>query len=213
MIDFESLIFNIDIDTRCIPRPGSLLVAEPFLRERYFHHAVICLVDYEPKGSAMGIVLNNRTTYTLQDILPSVTATDAIPVYCGGPMSCDRLYFMHTLGGLIPDSREIIPGLYIGGDFDTVLSIVNDGYAVDGHIRFFLGYAVDGHIRFFLGYSGWDMEQLDGELLKNVWAVTEIPSIGRLLEGEEDSYLHNIVRAMGHKYRGWLYHPRNLHSN
>ncbi|WP_289692515.1 YqgE/AlgH family protein, partial [uncultured Duncaniella sp.] len=164
MIDFESLIFNIDIDTRCIPRPGSLLVAEPFLRERYFHHAVICLVDYEPKGSAMGIVLNNRTTYTLQDILPSVTATDAIPVYCGGPMSCDRLYFMHTLGGLIPDSREIIPGLYIGGDFDTVLSIVNDGYAVDGHIRFFLGYAVDGHIRFFLGYSGWDMEQLDGEL-------------------------------------------------
>ncbi|WP_289764644.1 YqgE/AlgH family protein [uncultured Duncaniella sp.] len=201
MIDFESLIFNIDIDTRCIPRPGSLLVAEPFLRERYFRHAVICLVDYEPKGSAMGIVLNNRTTYTLQDILPSVTATDAIPVYCGGPMSCDRLYFMHTLGGLIPDSREIIPGLYIGGDFDTVLSIVNDGYAVDGHIRF------------FLGYSGWDMEQLDGELLKNVWAVTEIPSIGRLLEGEEDSYWHNIVRAMGHKYRGWLYHPRNLHSN
>lgn len=65
-----------------------------------------------------------------------MTATDAIPAYCGGPMSCDRLYFMHTLGCLIPDSREIIPGLYIGGDFDTVLSIVNDGYAVDGHIRF-----------------------------------------------------------------------------
>lgn len=57
------------------------------------------------------------------------------------------------------------------------------------------------------------MEQLDGELLKNVWAVTEIPSIGRLLEGEEDAYWHKIVRAMGHKYRGWLYHPRNPHSN
>ena len=51
MIDFESLLFNIDISTRCIPRAGSLLVAEPFLRERYFHHAVICLVDYEPRGS------------------------------------------------------------------------------------------------------------------------------------------------------------------
>lgn len=201
MIDFESLIFNIDIDRRFIPHPGSLLVAEPFLRERYFHHSVICLVDYEERGSAMGIVLNNRTSYTLQEILPSVTAENPIPVYCGGPMSCDRLYFMHTLGDLIPDSREIVPGLYIGGDFDTVLSIVNDGYPVDGHLRF------------FLGYSGWDAEQLDGELLKSVWAVTDIPSVASMLSGEEDAYWHSVVRSMGEKYRGWLYHPRNPHSN
>ena len=201
MIDFESLLFNIDISTRCIPRAGSLLVAEPFLRERYFHHAVICLVDYEPRGSAMGIVLNNRTSYTLQDLLPSVTSKEPIPIYCGGPMLCDRLYFMHTLGELIPDSREVSRGLYIGGDFDTMLSIVNDGYPTDGNLRF------------FLGYSGWGVEQLDEELLKNVWAVTEIPSLPHLLVGEEDAYWHNIVRTMGKKYRGWLYHPRNPHSN
>lgn len=201
MIDFESLLFNIDIDTRRIPRAGSLLVAEPFLRERYFHHAVICLVDYEPRGSAMGIVLNNRTSYTLQDLLPAVTVEKPIPVYCGGPMSCDRLYFIHTLGDLIPSSREIAPGLHIGGDFDSMLSIVNDGYAVDGHLRF------------FLGYSGWGVEQLDEELLKSVWAVTDIPDLGSLLSGEEDSYWHNIVRSMGENYRGWLYHPRNPHAN
>lgn len=201
MIDFESLLFNIDINTRCIPRPGSLLVAEPFLRERYFHHAVICLVDYEPRGSAMGIVLNNLTSYTLQDVLPSVKAKTPIPIYCGGPMSCDRLYFMHTLGELIPDSREVTPGLYIGGDFETVLSIVNDGYSTDSHLRF------------FLGYSGWDVEQLDGELLKNVWAVTDISSLDTVLTGEEDAYWHRVVRGMGKKYRGWLYHPRNPHSN
>ena len=119
MLDFESLIFNIDINRSAIPHAGSLLVAEPFLRERYFHHSVICLVDYEERGSAMGIVLNNRTSYTLQDLLPSVTASVTIPVYCGGPMSCERLYFVHTLGDLIPSSREIVDGLYIGGDFDT----------------------------------------------------------------------------------------------
>lgn len=201
MIDFESLLFNIDIDKRAIPSVGSLLVAEPFLRERYFHHAVICLVDYEPRGTAMGIVLNNRTSYTLQDLLPSVTVKTPIPIYCGGPMSCDRIYFMHTLGELIPDSREISPGVYIGGDFEAVLSIVNDGYAVDGHLRF------------FLGYSGWDTEQLDGELLKNVWAVTDITSPERLLTGEEDAYWHRVVRGMGDRYKGWLYHPRNPHSN
>lgn len=201
MIDFESLLFNIDISTRSIPRPGSLLVAEPFLRERYFHHAVICLVDYEPRGSAMGIVLNSRTSYSLQDLLPAVKTARPIPIYCGGPMSCDRLYFMHTLGDLIPGSRKICNGLWIGGEFDTMLSIVNDGYLLDGHIRF------------FLGYSGWDAEQLDGELLKSVWAVTDIPSVDELLSGEEDAYWHRIVRTMGARYRGWLYHPRNPHSN
>lgn len=201
MIDFESLLFNIDINASCIPRPGSLLVAEPFLREQYFHHAVICLVDYEQRGSSMGIVLNNLTSYTLQEILPGVTAKDPIPVYCGGPMSCDRLYFIHTLGALIPESREIVPGLYIGGDFDAVLSIINDGYPVEGCMRF------------FVGYSGWDVGQLDEELNKNVWAVTDIPSLDTLLVGEEDAYWHTVVRTMGKRYKGWLYHPRNPHSN
>lgn len=201
MIDFESLLFNIDIDRRSIPRAGSLLVAEPFLRERYFHHAVICLVDYEQQGSAMGVVLNSRTSYSLQDLLPSVTTSVHVPVYCGGPMSCERLYFIHTLGDLIPSSREIVNGLYIGGDFDTTLSIVNDGYAVDGHLRF------------FLGYSGWGVGQLDEELVKNVWAVTGIPDVGTLLQSEEDAYWHRIVRGMGSRYRGWLYHPRNPHYN
>ena len=116
-------------------------------------------------------------------------------------MSCDRLYFIHTLGDLIPSSREIVDGLYIGGDFDTTLSIVNDGYAVDGHLRF------------FLGYSGWGVGQLDEELVKNVWAVTGIPDVGTLLHGEEDAYWHRIVRGMGCRYRGWLYHPRNPHYN
>ncbi len=201
MIDFESILFNIDISSGRIPRCGSLLVAEPFLREQYFHHAVICLVDYEPRGSAMGIVLNNQTSYTLQDLLPAVTKKTPIPIFCGGPMSCDRLYFMHTLGDLIPDSRPVTDELWIGGDFDAMVSLVNDGYASEGNIRF------------FLGYSGWDTGQLDEELLKNVWAVTDIPDMSKLMVGAEDAYWHNIVREMGSRFKGWRYHPRNPHSN
>lgn len=147
--DLESFLFNINIDSRVQPAPGALLVAEPFLYERYFHHSVICLVDYEPAGSAMGIVLNNPTDHSLQELLPDVKVQTRIPVYCGGPMSEDRLYFVHTLGDLIPSSREIVPGLYIGGDFDTMLSIINDGYDTVGHIRFFLGYRYYGNDKIF----------------------------------------------------------------
>lgn len=200
MINFESVIFNIDICKR-VPHPGTLLVAEPFLREQYFNHAVICLIDYAIGKESMGIVLNRATGYTLNSLVSKVTVKTDIPVFCGGPMSCDRLYFIHTLGDIIPDSREIRPGLYIGGDFNAMLDYVNSGYPIEGKIRF------------FIGYSGWDIGQLDGELRKNVWAVTDITDNSSLLSGEENQYWHNLVRSMGKSYRGWLYHPQNPMMN
>lgn len=196
MINFESVLFNIDISSQ-LPHPGALLVAEPFLREQYFNHAVICLIDYRINKESMGIVLNRTTNYTLNSLVDKISVKDEIPVFCGGPMSCDRLYFIHTLGDIIPDSREIVHGLYIGGNFDAMLDYVNSGYPTEGKIRF------------FIGYSGWDIGQLDGELRKSVWAVTDIPEIDTLLTGEENSYWHNLVRSMGKRYRGWLYHPQN----
>lgn len=201
MKDFKSELFNINIPNRERPAVGSLLVAEPFLREKYFNHAVICLADYEKYANAMGIVLNNLTEHTLQSLMPEVSVETPIPVFCGGPLSNDRLFFMHTLGDLIPQSRRIREHLYIGGDFESMLSIVNDGYPIEGHFRF------------FVGYSGWDYRQLEGEIENNVWAVTSLPEFNDPLIGSEDSYWHRVVRMMGDDYRGWLFHPRNPASN
>lgn len=202
MIDFDSILFNIDIASR-LPRPGSLLVAEPFLREQYFKHAVICLVEYAPGASAMGVVMNRITGHPLQNLYQGITVKKPIDVYCGGPIACDRLYFLHTLGDIIPDSAPIADsGLYIGGDFHAMVDYINSGYPVDGCMRF------------FIGYSGWDENQLDGELRQNVWAVTSLPKSPALaLSLSEDAYWHNVVRSMGPDYRGWLYHPGNIHAN
>lgn len=200
MIDLQSLLFNIEIDSST-PRRGSLLVSEPFLKEEYFNHSVICLVDYEPRKEAMGIVLNKPTAYSLRELVKSVDRKSDITVFCGGPLSGDRLYFIHRLGNFIPNSKEIVPGLWIGGDFGVMIDYVNSGYPIDGNVRF------------FIGYSGWGVEQLDGELRNSVWAVTQIPDISHLLVGCDDSYWHRTVRSMGRPYRGWLYHPQNPQVN
>ncbi|WP_301754121.1 YqgE/AlgH family protein, partial [uncultured Muribaculum sp.] len=71
------------------------------MKEKYFNHAVICLIDYEIGETSMGIVMNKMTNYTLSDLISTVTRKEPIPIYCGGPMSCDRLYFIHTLGDII----------------------------------------------------------------------------------------------------------------
>ena len=197
----NSILFNIDISTGTQPEPGSLLIAEPFLHEDYFNHAVISLIDYEKGGTAMGVVLNNPTDYKLQELIEGITIEQPIPVFCGGPMSDDRLYFLHTLGDLVPDTRELSPGLWVGGDFGAIASIVNDGYPIDGNIRF------------FIGYSGWSERQLDNEISEKVWAVTTPADPHQMLRAKGDDLWHSSVRKLGADFRGWLYHPQNVMSN
>ena len=187
MNKLDSLIFNIDIKTQ-ISRQGSLLVAEPFLRENYFNHAVICLAEYAESKSTFGIVLNRALNLDLASVLPAITREEKIPLFCGGPLSSDRLYYLHTLSDIIPNSQEIIPGLYIEGDFNAIVDYINSGYPIEGKIRF------------FLGYSGWSVGQLADELKQNVWAVTEIPCLKNILIGEDNAYWHNIVPSLLYKF-------------
>lgn len=205
MKNFRSNIFDI----KTVKRPavtGSLMVAEPFLREHYFHHAVISLIDAPVGGDgSMGVVLNNCTALLLHEILDGVNSRRHIPVYCGGPMSQDRLFFVHTLTDeIIPGAQEYAPGLWVGGDFDAMIDYLNSGYPVDGVIRFFLGYA------------GWDRGQLNSELRNNVWAVAGSDADitpAELLSLHGDRLWHRVVRAMGPGYRLWDLHPASMNAN
>lgn len=200
MDKISSFLFNIDISSNA-PFQGALLVAEPLLNDDYFNHAVICLTEYDDNKTTMGFILNNKTRHNLQSLIAEISCNTPIPVYCGGPMSEDKLFYIHSLGDIIPDSHEIIPGLYVGGDFNAVIKYLNSGYPIEGYIKF------------FIGYSGWDIGQLKSELRKNVWAVTTPTDISDLIKAHNDSYWHTIVRSMGNPYRGWLYHPKNANNN
>lgn len=108
MPNLDSSLFRINLPTGQ-PRVGSILVAEPFLREEYFNHGVISLVEYERGKSSMGLVLNKTTGYTLGDAIEGVDEEVDIPIYCGGPLSCDRLFYLHSRRGVLgfaPDCRE-----------------------------------------------------------------------------------------------------------
>jgi len=203
MKELDTSIFNLK--TIKLPvHEGDLLVAQPFLDEAWFSRAVISVIDYDPAGGATGVVLNNAMNYCLADVLEGISPdAPEVQVYCGGPMSQDRLFFVHTLGTQIfAGAREYAPGLYIGGDFDAAVQYVNEGYPVDGCLRF------------FIGYSGWTAGQLEGEIRDDTWAITpmlEEPS--RLLRGDGDPYWHRVVRQLGTAYRSWQFLPRDLHAN
>lgn len=200
MPNLDSSLFRINMPTLS-PRPGALLVAEPFLREEYFNHAVISLIEYTPDTPAMGLVLNKPTGYTLGDSIEGIDDSNDTPIYCGGPVSCDRLFYLHSLGSEFPHSRRLAKNLFIGGDFDSVKSYVN------------MGMATESKIRFFVGYSGWDPGQLEEEITRHVWAVAPQPASSEILREDGDSFWYKTVRSMGAEYRNWLYHPLNPQFN
>lgn len=181
------------------PHRGALLVAEPFLDEGCFRRSVIFLAEYSEKG-AVGFVLNSPTPYQLNELLEGVGSIPPIPVYCGGPVGVDHLFFLHDIASL-PGAVEVAQGLFANGDFDMLLDFLRSDAGVCDHVKF------------FVGYSGWSPGQLDGELRQESWAVTTMQSPASCLAAKDDSFWRETVRSMGEGYLLWLNSPQEPSLN
>ena len=106
----------------------------------------------------MGLVMNKPLPLFLNDVLKDFNCPENIPIYKGGPLSTDTLFYLHTLKG-ITGALPIVKGFYLNGDFEAIKNYIMQGNSVKGRIRF------------FLGYSGWEYEQLDREIEENTWLV------------------------------------------
>lgn len=202
MKDLSTLLFKVE-SPKVQPHAGQVLVAEPFFGSEHFNHGVVSVIDYLASEGTTGVVLNNRTEYMLDDLLDGVPNDCGIPVFCGGPVGQDRLFFIHTLGpGIIPNARLYSDGLYVGGDFTQAIEYIKSGYPVDGCIRFFVGYTM------------WSVGMLENEILDNKWAsVSESTPPDLLLTGAGDRFWHRTVRSLGPQYRSWNLLPRNITCN
>ena len=144
------------------PKKGDLLFAEPtILGDISFNRSVILLTNHSKDGS-IGFILNKPLNFLLSDLIPEVE--QEFKVYNGGPVEQDNLYFIHKKPELIPDSIEINNEIYWGGNFDVALQLIKDK-KLDSN-----------DIKFFLGYSGWGSGQLEGEMERDHWILSDLDS-------------------------------------
>lgn len=202
MNDWDHDIFHLD-DEQPQPMRGCALVAKPTVGDYFFKRSVIAIVDPDEGDGAMGVVVNHLAGYLLKDLLPDIPTIEEIPVYLGGPMGPDMLFFMHTLGPeLIPDAIDMGDGLWFGGDFDAIRD-----YLV-------MGKPATGHIKFILGYSGWGKGQIASELERHDWAVLTDGDRRELYMGEEEEGMWlRAVERFGDRYRLWLNMPSDPSCN
>ncbi|MDO4164854.1 MAG: YqgE/AlgH family protein [Bacteroides sp.] len=186
-------IFKIETN-HVVPTRGKLLISEPFLRDCMFGRSVILLIDHTDSGS-MGLVLNKPYPLFLNDILKGFNHLENIPVYKGGPLSTDTLFYLHTIPD-IPGALPISKGFYLNGDFEAIKQYILQGNPVKGRIRF------------FLGYSGWECDQLYREITENTWLIgKERVKILMNLDRIEELWKH-VLGKLGSKYELWSRFPQ-----
>lgn len=181
------------------PTKGVLLIAEPsIIGDVSFNRSVVLLAEYNESGS-VGFILNKPLEYKLKDFLPEINSS--LIVYNGGPVEQDNLYFIHCIPDIIPDSIEISNGIYWGGDFNAIASLLQEDA---------LG---PEQIRFFLGYSGWGNEQLEQELEVNSWVVAPNKYKNAIIGKPYANFWKEKMLEFGGEYILWSNAPENPNYN
>lgn len=181
------------------PAKGLLLVAEPsIIGDVSFNRSVVLLAEYNESGS-VGFILNKPLEHKLRDFVPEVTSK--LPVYNGGPVEQDNLYFIHCIPDIIPDSIEISSGIYWGGDFSAIVDLLKEDKLKKDQIRF------------FLGYSGWESDQLEQELEVNSWVVVPNNYNNSIIGKTNINFWKEKMIEFGGDYLLWSNAPENPSFN
>ena len=187
-------IFQIE-SNKAIPRQGSLLVSAPFLKDYHFARSVVLVVEHNDEGS-MGIVMNKNFSnlMTLNELVPELASIPPIPLYKGGPVGRETLFYLHTFSYL-KDALPLGNGLYVNGDFEQMKRYI------------LAGGETQGMVRFFMGYAGWQRGQLTQEIEANTWMVSNDSQVDLL-----NMYLRDLWKEslcdMGGKYAVWSRYPK-----
>lgn len=174
------------------PGPGKILISEPFLFDYYFKRSVVLLAEHNKEGS-FGVIINKPMAVGFNEVVKDFPEFES-RVFLGGPVKTDSLFYIHTLGEQIEDSLPIQEGIYWGGDLEKVRELI------------LLGQLNENNARFFIGYSGWMPRQLENELKRDSWLVSELTP-DKVMDPETDSMWQESLLDLGEKYRHWTNFP------
>ena len=178
---------------------GKLIVSTPsILGDFNFRRSVILLASHKTSGS-IGFILNKKLNYKLNDIVEDINIK--FPLFYGGPVEQDNLFYLHRLGNVIPDSIKINSSLSWNGDLKFVTKLINEN-----KIKL-------NDIRFFLGCSSWSNGQLEKELDEKSWEPFEIVSTEKVLKMKIQNMWKKCMISLGGKYRLWSNAPENPNFN
>ncbi len=117
------------------------------------------ITEYNEKG-AMGFVVNKKFSRNLNE-LEEFKHILPFPIYVGGPVDQEHLYFLHRRPDLVTGGEPVADNVFLGGDFQAAVKLINNNTLTANDIKV------------FIGYCGWDYRELDQELAEGSWQLLE----------------------------------------
>jgi putative transcriptional regulator len=174
-----------DDPSKCNPPQtlrGSLLIADPSLRDGSFNRSVILLTAHSPEDGAAGLILNHPSGKLVGDFLQGAEFAPLrkLAVHEGGPVMREQLTFSSFWW-----SKKL--GLRWAVRISAKQAA--EQAAKPGRI-----------VRAFIGYSGWSPGQLENELKRQSW-FTHSPQADLLGQAHDRSLWAHLLRAMSPMHR------------
>ena len=174
-------------------KQGSVLISEPFLGDPNFERSVVLICEHETTQGTFGLILNKTSNLLLADVLEENIYPD-VPLFVGGPVQHNTLHYLHRRPDLIDGGVEIMNGVIWGGNFSQVKELLNNGVLMPNDIRC------------FIGYSGWEIDQLVGELKKDSWIISETTA-DVIFDTPAKNFWRSLLKDMGGDFKVMSNYP------
>jgi len=156
-----------------------------FLLDSYFKRSVVLIGEHDEHGT-IGFILNKPTDVKINDAVEDFPSFD-VPLYFGGPVDTDSLFYIHTLGNKLEGAKEIVSGIFWGGDYNQLKFLIDTKQVKENQIRF------------YAGYSGWEPKQLDVEIKEKSWLLSN-SNMGFTFFNDSKVLWGQVLRSMGNEY-------------
>ena len=138
---------------------GRMLVASEKLKDPFFQHAVVYIVEHDGNG-AIGLIVNRRMGEgSLAELVAelgfSLPEDRNVELYFGGPVSLRGVFVLHSPEYDGPRTLKAPQGLAMTGDKGIIKAIANGN--------------APKQIRLMMGYAGWGKGQLEEEIERGDW--------------------------------------------
>lgn len=181
-----------------MPSTGDFLISEPFMQDPNFQRSVVLLCQKQEDGY-VGFAINRKIDYLVGDLVEELSGC-TMPLFDGGPVGKEQMFFLHNMPEVITGGTLIQKGIYWGGDFDVVKQLVQQNN-IDPN-----------RIKFIVGYSGWEAGQLEEEMKEKSWLYTTATK-NLVFQPKTEDIWKNAVTLLGEAYKPIINYPTNPSFN
>ena len=144
------------------------IVATNKLKDSRFKKAVIVMLDHDNKG-ALGVVINKPLgNFKIGSLIKDLNIDDIdkaelydleVPIYWGGPLDNNKLVILHS-NDYKNENTKSYKDISLTSDYKALLDIAKNKGPKNKLV--------------ILGISAWNIGQLEGEIDKGHWNLSEI---------------------------------------